>query len=115
MDLKGEITYTFDTGDPNFTKYIEAYFVDGVDDDRDLLYNSLLDYFYDNFDIADTTGIYCSTTATHDLSDIVDGIVPEEGGKWPYFKTMTIKATWQWNSGNGYYFFSDFSLSSVED
>ena len=110
MDIKGEITYTFDTDDPNFTKYLEAEFVI-CENDRDLLYGMLLDYIYANTDLDMASSLYCSVTAGADLSDIVNGIVPISGGEWPYFKSLSLKA--KWNYSDGRFCISDFSVVRI--
>ena len=98
IDLTGEITYTFNTDDPNFTKYLEAEFII-CDDDRDLLYGMILDYIYANTDLNMASSLYCSVTAGEDLSNIVDGIVSTCDNEWPYFKSLSLKANWNYYDG----------------
>ena len=107
MEITGEITYTFNCDDPNFIKYLEAEFII-CDDDRDLLYGMILDYIYANTDLGMASSLYCSVTAGGDLSDIVNEVVPTCGNEWPYFKSLTIKANWNYNDGR--FCISDFSL-----
>lgn len=109
MDITGEITYTFNYDDPNFTKYLEAEFII-CDDDQDLLYGMILDYIYANTDLDMASSLYCSVTAGADLSDIVNEIV-STSSEWPYFKSLSLKANWNYNDGR--FCISDFSVVRI--
>lgn len=83
----------------------------GVDDRAcDVLYYTLLEYIYAQIDGYKDKRL--SMQADVDLSNIAGGLVPEDGEDIPYFKSITVKASYFCKEGR--FFFSDFMLTRIE-